>query len=703
VRSRNPKGGAWCGSLARAVTGVALLALGTSFGFAPKDTPKDASVAASVPASRQADRVAVITIEGAIDRVTAMSVRRRIREAEDGGYDAMVFEIDSPGGGVGAVLEITGLIKASSIVNTLAWVNPDAYSGGAIIALACREIVSSSPAAMGDAFPVIPTLIGSGSRQRSGLRGLTPDERTKLLPPLLADVTDSARRNGYDESLVQAIVIDGIELWMVEDTETGRRHAINEDEYRALFGQDPPRGMPMIPTVTGGRPTAGTPSASPETESDPIPETDPGPGTDPSPETDPSQETGPGPETRDGQGVERDPETAPEGDQAVPGAGAVDPGGREADDARGQGSAPSQGAEDRAGRGDGPDARDRRAFRPADDSLEDVAREFASPERVGELTIEPESTRPNFLRAEPGRFTPVGYITDGSAPIVMRDDQLVAMGFSSGIIRDDVALMAFFGANELDRADESWSESLVRIMTSLPVRGVLIVILIVAVFAEMVMGGTGIGAAVALGALGALIGPPMMIGLAGWWEVVAIGLGIVLLLIEAFVTPGFGVFGVLGFVSLFVGVMGTFVPSGSSLANPATQQDLLSAAVTLILALCTAGVVVWLISRQIEHIPILDHIILTGASGVTAQRGGGGGGGGVLSAMGTGEDTPRIGEEGTATTDLRPSGQAEIHGRLLDVVSGLGYIDQGERVRVVAVESIRVVVERVEGAGEGGG
>ncbi|MFK7759181.1 MAG: hypothetical protein AB8C13_04455, partial [Phycisphaerales bacterium] len=44
----------------------------------------------SVPASRQADRVAIITIEGPIDRITAMSVRRRITEAENSGFNAMV-------------------------------------------------------------------------------------------------------------------------------------------------------------------------------------------------------------------------------------------------------------------------------------------------------------------------------------------------------------------------------------------------------------------------------------------------------------------------------------------------------------------------------------------------------------------------------------------------------------------------------------
>lgn len=609
-----------------------------------------------MPASRQADRVAIITIEGAIDQVTAMSVKRRIEEAENGGYGAMVFEIDSPGGGVGAVLEITGAIKSSSITNTVAWVNPEAFSGGAIIALACNEIVTSAPASMGDAFPVIPTIMGEGRNARPGLRGLAPDERTKLLPPLLADVTDSARRNGYDEYLVQAIVIDGIELWLVEDVETGARIAVNEREYRVIFGEAPVRGKPMIAEVTGGRATGVTAEDLDAAERAAAEEQAEGEG---------AGETGTGTE----------PET--EGEDAGTNTAVVDESPAEGDVVEGEGQ------------------RDPNAFKPASDSLADVVREFGSSERIGELTIEPISTRPVFREGDGARYALVGYVTDGSAPIVMRDDQMIALGFSSGIVNTDEELERFMGAKEMDRADESWSERLVRFMTGMGVRYVLIAVLLIAVFVEMVTPGTGIGGTVALVALAGLLVPPMMIGMAGWWELIAIGAGIVCLLIEAFVTPGFGVFGVIGVVGLFAGVLGTFIPGGSSLSNPATQQDLLTGAVTIILALCTAGVVIWLIARNVERVPILDRIVLGGASGVTSTAGIGG----VFSAMAV-DDVVRVGDEGVAATDLRPSGSAEIDGELVDVVSGLGYVDKGTRVRVSKVEAYRIVVDAIEHEGD---
>tara|TARA_R110002096_G_scaffold173781_4_gene348320 strand:- start:5092 stop:7083 length:1992 start_codon:yes stop_codon:yes gene_type:complete len=607
--------------------------------------PVQSSAPLSVPASRQADRVAIITIEGPIDAITAMSVRRRIGEAEDAGYNAIVFEINSPGGGVGAVLDITNTIKSSTITNTVAWVNTDAYSGGAIIALACHEIISSSPGAMGDAFPVIMTAVTQGNQTRGGLRGLTPDERTKILPPLLADVTDSARRNGYDEYLIQAIVIDGIELWQIEDTNTLQRYAINEQEYRTLFNEEPPRGMPLIAQVTGGRPTGVTdPNQPPEQDAQQEPDQEVDQEVDQDSDPDTEQATEPAAE----------PETSPQQPTSPAPTNTTD-------------------------------------FRPASDTLDDIVKEFNASERIAELTLETHSSRPVFTAADKDRYRPIAYITDGSAPIVMREQQLVDLGFSSGIIQTDQQLQSFMGATSMDRADESWSEGLVRFMTSMPVRGVLIAIFLIAVFVELITPGTGIGGSIAVITLIAMIAPPAMIGLAGWWEIIAIIVGLLFLAIEAFVVPGFGFFGIIGLVSLFAGILWTFIPAGSSLANPNTQQDLMSALVTVLLGSFTAGIVIWLISRNLDRIPIFDRLILASASGIGAEPRTQS----VFSAMIKDEPALQPGNTGTATTALRPSGQADILGNLTDVVAEFGYIEAGTPVRVTAVESFRIVVDRI--------
>lgn len=614
-----------------AVLGMVSWAAGSGLTQAPATS----AAPVVVPAERQANKIVVITVEGPIDATTALSVRRRVALAEKGGANAIVIEVNSPGGELGAVLEITNTIKASAISNTVAWVNPDAYSGGAIVALACREIVSSSPASMGDAFIVTQTVVQG--QNRMGLRGLTPDERTKLLPVLLADVTDSARRAGWDEYLVQAVCVDGIELWWVQDSRTGRKLAVNEAEFRLLFGRDPVRGKPALAGVTGGIHTG--PAREPESDSE-------------------SESLDPGLE-----GTEDTPaatELAP--DPAPTNISAAD---NPADDAD-------------------------RGFVPASDSLRDVAEEFNSPERT-DLRIERASQRPVLTPADAGYFQDLGYLTDGSSAIVMREDQLREYGFVNTIVRTDDELKAYFGATELIRLDESWSEKFVRFMTSGTVRGVLIVVFLIALFLEMVSPGLTVPGAIAATCLVLLLAPPALIGMAGWWEIVAIGVGLVLIALEAFVVPGFGVFGVLGIVSLFGGLLGTFVPAGGSLSSPGTQQSLIEGAVIMLLSLVTAGVGIFLISRQFDRLPILDRLVLKDRPADDSED--------ALQAdlemlRAAARDTPglAVGMTGTATTVLRPSGQAEFNGHLTDVVADLGIIDPGSPVRIVRIEGIRIVV-----------
>ncbi|XOV75618.1 MAG: nodulation protein NfeD [Phycisphaerales bacterium] len=217
--------GAMCLVLLMALSAIAQNEPATPAGVNAPTTP------VAVPAVRQADNLAVITIKGEIDAVTSASVQRRLKQAEEAGADAIVIELDTPGGAVGAVTEITGALKSSNL-HTIAWVRDDAYSGGAIIAIACDEIVVSSNATMGDAG--IITMLGFQE-------GIPANERAKITAPLIAEVVDSAHRHGYDEVLVQSFLTLGVETWQVRDKRTGKSYFLTEREYRALFGEAPPR------------------------------------------------------------------------------------------------------------------------------------------------------------------------------------------------------------------------------------------------------------------------------------------------------------------------------------------------------------------------------------------------------------------------------------------------------------------------------
>ena len=94
-----------------------------------------------VPSYRQATDVAVITIEGVVDTVTVQSFKRRLEESKNA--DAIVVELNTPGGDLMSTLQICYEIKNNAPQNTVAWIRPHAFSAGTIISLACREIIVS--------------------------------------------------------------------------------------------------------------------------------------------------------------------------------------------------------------------------------------------------------------------------------------------------------------------------------------------------------------------------------------------------------------------------------------------------------------------------------------------------------------------------------------------------------------------------------
>lgn len=591
----------------RLVAGLSLLLAG-SLGLVEQNAaggalpsagePSTNAVLTAVPAARAANNLAVITIHGMINAVTAQSFERRLKAAADGGADGVVVELDTPGGEVGAVLEICGAIKRSPIPNTIAWINPRAYSGGVFVALACREIVVAPSAVMGDAAPVAGDPLGLGI-----IQGLKPTERQKMLAPLLTELTDSAHQRGYDELLVQAFVTLGVELWFVEHIQTGQRLFVTESEYRTIFGTEPPRGAPHIPSgATAARSNSISPSPSADhTDAEP------------------------------------------------------------------------------------------RKFVPAfADGAGDMQKLISD-------NLETSSQRPVLTEASRGQWRLIHYATDGNALLTLSETDMKLYGFAEHTIRNDAELKSFTGAQNLRRLDPTWSEEMVDFMTQglsgLVVRGVLIVIFLMAMFIEMSMPGVGLPGAVALLALAGLIVPPLLIGASAWWALVAILAGVLLLAVEVFILPGFGVPGFIGLLLLIGGLVATFASPGQLFPGVGKGNgDLMWAGTTVLLAIFGAGVGAYFFSRYTHRFPIAGKLVLAGGGSSSSEREG------MLSAMAPSapsEAPVKVGEVGIASTPLRPSGTAEFGEHLVDVVSDFGFVEPGAEVRVTSVSKYRIGVEAV--------
>ena len=236
----------------------------------------------------------------------------------------------------------------------------------------------------------------------------------------------------------------------------------------------------------------------------------------------------------------------------------------------------------------------------------------------------------------------------------------------------------YFG---LDRAEEitihsNWAESFVRFLNNPIVSSLLIMVGLLGIFTEIKMGVWGLPGTIAVIALVLFFGSGYILQLASVIEIVIFIVGVILLLIEIFIIPGFGIVGVLGIImmisGLFLGLIGDFA---------LTDRSLISVAIIQLAAVFVGtGIFIYLLSKILPKSNIWNRLILQehspGKSGYTAKP--------IFDHL--------IGVEGIALTDLRPAGSAIINDQRIDVVTEGDYISHNSVIVVKAVEGSKIVV-----------
>src|SRR4051794_31208554 len=178
---------------------------------APTTAPAAASGnAAARPAPAAGTPAAVVTLAGQVDDYNRDALQRNFARARKAGAKVVILRVDTYGGLVSSGLDISRFIKNQADLHTIAFVDSKAISAGAMIALACDEIVMVPSATLGDCAPIVFRFDGT-------LEALPADERSKQETPVVKDFEDSAKRNGYDPLLVTSMVSAARVVYYVED------------------------------------------------------------------------------------------------------------------------------------------------------------------------------------------------------------------------------------------------------------------------------------------------------------------------------------------------------------------------------------------------------------------------------------------------------------------------------------------------------
>lgn len=304
-------------------------------------------------------------------------------------------------------------------------------------------------------------------------------------------------------------------------------------------------------------------------------------------------------------------------------------------------------------------------------------------------------TEENFAPDDRGGWKLVQQIHDGRSLLTLPQSEATAMGISRGVVNNDQDLQNLLNASSTTRVELYWVEGAAYWLTRPWMRAILFMIVLLGAYFEAHSPGIGIGGIAAAIALLLLLVSPYIIGLAAVWHLILFGVGLLLLMVEIFLIPGFGVIGIAGIVLMFIGLVLAVVPtSGSgplSLPPPEMWKQLQLSLIWMLVAVLGSGVGFFYITKYFGHLPLIDRIVLThtpGAGGTIARELPVGGD----EVIGFGKIA--VGAAGRSLSQLRPSGRAEVDGQVIDVVTPGVWIEPGAPVKVIEVAGNRIVVDR---------
>jgi membrane-bound serine protease (ClpP class) len=280
-------------------------------------------------------------------------------------------------------------------------------------------------------------------------------------------------------------------------------------------------------------------------------------------------------------------------------------------------------------------------------------------------------------------------VSDTGQIVAFTANEALENGYSEATVENikELLIHAEIENYEISKYEPTKLESFIGLLISPAIQGILIMLIVGGIYFELQSPGIGfpLGAAVLAAIL--YFAPLYLEGLAENWEMVIFAVGLILIILEIFVIPGFGIAGIGGFTLALTGLVLSMVNIIFEFEFHATE-----AVVTVLKSLLIVSVSIFLsfilslyLSKKMLTSHAFSWIVLNstqkkedGFIGVESKQ------------------KELIGSIGIASTNLRPSGKVEIDDEIYDAISEIGFINKGQEVKVIDYRSGQISVMKTD-------
>ena len=287
-----------------------------------------------------------------------------------------------------------------------------------------------------------------------------------------------------------------------------------------------------------------------------------------------------------------------------------------------------------------------------------------------------------------GMVSPNSYlkdIADSGRIITLTTDEAIRYQYCDGIASDvdEVCALAGITNFKIVRYEASVLDVIISFLLNPFVNSILLLIIIAGIYFEFQHPGIGFPLFAALTAAVLYFAPLYLDGMAANWEILVFVIGLILLVVEIFIIPGFGIAGILG-ITFIVGSL-----TLSLIANDFFNFSISGADNLLFALLRISSIMIVAITASVYFgnkflkSKISRSVVLTDT---------------LEDAKSFNESVNQlnslIGQSGTAMTDLRPAGSVEINKIRHDSISDGDFISKNDLVKVIEIRGNYLVVRK---------
>jgi membrane-bound serine protease (ClpP class) len=245
---------------------------------------------------------------------------------------------------------------------------------------------------------------------------------------------------------------------------------------------------------------------------------------------------------------------------------------------------------------------------------------------------------------------------------------------------------------EVDAYTMDWKTKFFAFLASPAVSSLIFLGMIIGFYIEVNTPGFGIAGTIALTCLFLIILSSFSLEIANWLELILLLTGMVIILVELFVLPTFGLLGFIGIVLFFAGLFGMMLPGVGSVSFEFDTKTVNAAGEVFferLAWLCGTVVVAFLI------VLLLMRYVTPSLRGMRRFVLAGNEQTGFIAGENP-ADLPPPGSIGEAFSTLRPSGKIVIDDKLYEAVSYGTFIEKGSKIVVERFEGSTIIVNKVD-------